>query len=181
MTRLHTAPLEQAEGKAAELFKKIKGAAGFVPNAYADLGANNPEALEFVLGLDALIRKTSLTMKDVETIRIAVSQDANCHYCLAAHTVFAQRAGISAEAIYAFRHGKPSGDARIDAVAAFSYALVSKRGLVAPEVLAEIRAAGFSDRQITDVLLVIAGITFTNLFNRVNDTVLDFPDPDASR
>jgi alkylhydroperoxidase family enzyme len=52
-------------------------------------------------------------------------------------------------------------------------------GLLDIQALDAARSAGFSDAQITEVLLVIAGITFTNLFNRVNDTVLDFPAADA--
>jgi len=38
-----------------------------------------------------------------------------------------------------------------------------------------VKAAGYNDQQITETLLAIADITFTNLFNRVNDTVVDFP------
>ena len=37
------------------------------------------------------------------------------------------------------------------------------------------RAAGYSDAQVVDTLLTVAAITFTNLLNRVNDTVVDFP------
>ena len=39
---------------------------------------------------------------------------------------------------------------------------------------------GVTDAQVVDTLLAIASITFTNLFNRVNDTVLDFPPAPAA-
>jgi alkylhydroperoxidase family enzyme len=45
-------------------------------------------------------------------------------------------------------------------------------------VVAAVQTAGYSDAQIVDTLLAIASITFTNLVNRVNDTVLDFPAAD---
>jgi len=38
-----------------------------------------------------------------------------------------------------------------------------------------VRAAGYTDRQIIEINLAIASITFTNLVNRVNDTTIDFP------
>jgi alkylhydroperoxidase family enzyme len=37
------------------------------------------------------------------------------------------------------------------------------------------RAAGYTERQVIEINLAIASITFTNLVNRVNDTTLDFP------
>jgi alkylhydroperoxidase family enzyme len=45
-----------------------------------------------------------------------------------------------------------------------------------PEAVVDaVRAAGYTDRQIIEINLAIASITFTNLVNRVNDTTLDFP------
>jgi len=38
-----------------------------------------------------------------------------------------------------------------------------------------IRRTGFSDAQITEILMVLAQTVFTTLFNRVNQTELDFP------
>jgi alkylhydroperoxidase family enzyme len=56
--------------------------------------------------------------------------------------------------------------------------LASTSGTASAEVVAAVKAAGYSDQQIVDTLLVIASITFTNLLNRVNDTALDFPAAD---
>ena len=43
--------------------------------------------------------------------------------------------------------------------------------------LAAVRAAGYTDANITDITVVIAQKTLSNLFNHVHDTVLDFPAP----
>jgi hypothetical protein len=61
MTRLYTQPVSQATGHAAQLFTAIKGAIGMVPNAFADIGNNSPVALEAILNLDTVLRKSSLT------------------------------------------------------------------------------------------------------------------------
>jgi uncharacterized peroxidase-related enzyme len=175
MSRLHTLPVSEASGAAASLFAAIKGAIGKVPNAYATVGSNSPVALEAALNLDGALRKSSLSAKDIEVVKLAVSQDAQCDYCLAAHTLMGGKAGLSGEAILAVRHGQPSGDAHIDALAAFAHHVATTSGTVQAEVVAAVRAAGFSDAQIVDTLLAIASITFTNLLNRVNDTTLDFP------
>lgn len=180
MTRLYTQAVAEATGKSAQLFGAIKSAVGMVPNAYANIGNNSPLALEAALNLDGALRKSSLSAQDLEAIKLAVSEVAGCDYCLAAHTLFAKKAGLSGEAIVDLRHGQASGNARNDALSAFARSLVSTRGTVAPEVVAAVKEAGVSDEQIVDALLAISSITFTNLFNRVNDTVLDFPAADQA-
>jgi AhpD family alkylhydroperoxidase len=157
------------------LFSAIKGALGKVPNAYVTIGSNSPLALEAALNLDAALRKSSLSAKEIEVVKLAVSQDAQCDYCLAAHTLMGGKAGLSADAIVAVRHGQPSDDARLDALARFVHSVVTTSGDVPAEVLLAVKQAGYSDAQIVDTLLAVASITFTNLFNRVNLTPIDFP------
>lgn len=174
-TRLYTQAVSEASGHAAQLFTAIKGAIGKVPNAYVTIGSNSPVALEAALNLDGALRKSSLSGKEIEVIKLAVSQEAQCDYCLAAHSMMGAKAGLSAEAIQGVRHGSSSGDARIDALATFAHTVVSTSGDVPAAVVIAVKQAGYSDAQIVDTLLAIASITFTNLFNRVNTTTLDFP------
>lgn len=178
MTRLHTPPLAEATGHAAQLFTAIRGAIGMVPNAYATIGSNSPVALEAALNLDGALGKSSLSKKQVEAIKLAVSAVAQCDYCLAAHTLMGKHAGLSREAILAVREGSPSGDGALDALADFVHTLVRSSGTVPAAAVEAVKAAGYSDAQIVDTLLAITSITFTNLVNRVNDTVLDFPAAD---
>ncbi|MRW91105.1 carboxymuconolactone decarboxylase family protein [Duganella sp. FT80W] len=175
MSRLYTQAVSEASGHAAQLFSAIKGAVGKVPNAYVTIGSNSPLALEAALNLDAALRKSSLSAKEIEVVKLAVSQDAQCDYCLAAHTLMGGKAGLSVDAIVAVRHGQPSDDARLDALARFVHSVVTTSGDVPAEVVLAVKQAGYSDAQIVDTLLAVASITFTNLFNRVNLTPIDFP------
>jgi uncharacterized peroxidase-related enzyme len=175
MNRLHFVPASAAEGQAAQLYSAIKGSVGMVPNAYVGIGSNSPAALEAVLHLDAVLKKGSLSGKEIEAVKLAASQAASCDYCLAAHTAISKLHGLTADAIVALRHGDPSGDARLDALAAFTVNMVRGKGNVPPEAVAAVRAAGYTDAQLVDAMLAVASITFTNVFNRVNDTPLDFP------
>jgi AhpD family alkylhydroperoxidase len=175
MSRLFTQPVSEASGHAAQLFSAIQGAIGKVPNAYVGVGSNSPVALEAVLNLDAALRKSSLSAKEIEVVKLAVSQHAQCDYCLAAHTLMGGKAGLSGAAIVAVRHGQPSGDTRLDALATFVHSVVSTSGDVPGAVVIALKQAGYSDAQMVDTLLAVTAITFTNLFNRVNLTELDFP------
>jgi uncharacterized peroxidase-related enzyme len=175
MSRLFNQAIDQASGDAAQLFSGIQKAVGMVPNAYAVIGNNSPLALQAVLTLEATLAKSSLSAKEREIIKLAVSEDASCAYCLAAHTLFGQKAGLSKEQTIAARHGQPSGDAKADALASFVHTLSTTRGDVPAAAVDAVKAAGYTDQQIVDALLTMASINFTNLLNRVNTTNLDFP------
>lgn len=175
MPRLHTAPVAEATGQAAELFVGIKAAFGTVPQVYVDMGSNSSIALAASISLDGAVSKGSLSQKDVEIVKLVVSEVAQCDYCLAAHTMLGKRHGLKAEDMLNLRHGATSGDLRADALANFARLLVTMRGTVPANSVAAVKAAGFSDAQIVDIALAITSITMTNLFNRINDTVVDFP------
>lgn len=175
MSRLTTLPVADTTGAAAPLFAAIKGAMGKVPNAYVTIGTNSPVALEAALTLDGALRKSSLSGKDIEVVKLATSQKAQCDYCLAAHSLAGKKYGLTPEAIHGARHNAGTGEARYDALTAFVHAVVGTSGTVPQAVVDAVKAAGISDTEIVDTLLAIASITFTNLFNRVNDTTLDFP------
>lgn len=180
MSRLHDAPVANATGAAADLFAAITKAAGKVPNAYAAIGNNSPLALDAVLKLDAALGKSSLSRKQIEAVKLAVSEANGCDYCVAAHTLMGRKSGLSEADMLAIRRGGATADAQLDVLAGFARTAVTTRGTVPAENVAAVRAAGYSDQQIVDTLLAITTISFTNLFNRVNDTVVDFPVPAAA-
>lgn len=175
MSRLTTIQPTDAAGATAEVFATIRKAIGKVPNVYATIGTHHPDALTAMLAVDAVVGKGTLSKAEIETVRLAVSEAAGCDYCVAAHTLAGKFAGLAPDAMKQIRHGEPTGDAKRDALVAFVRTLVTTRGTVPADALERFRAAGFSERQVIEVILTVTGITFTNLVNRVNDTDLDFP------
>ncbi|WP_233837163.1 carboxymuconolactone decarboxylase family protein [Paraburkholderia sp. ZP32-5] len=178
MPRLYTITASEATGRAAELFNAVKQAVGKVPNSYVGIGANSPVALEAVLSLEASLKKSSLSARDIEVVKLVVSETTGCDYCLAAHTLMSKKIGLDREAILALREARPTGNARDDALATFVFNLLTTSGTVQADVITAIKQAGVTDAQIVDVTMAIASIAFTNLFNRINDTTLDFPAAD---
>jgi len=53
--------------------------------------------------------------------------------------------------------------------------LTNTSGTISDEEFAAIKDAGYTDAQLVDISLAIALTVFTNVFNRVNDTDVDFP------
>jgi alkylhydroperoxidase family enzyme len=69
----------------------------------------------------------------------------------------------------------PRGDAKRDALVDFVRTLAQSSGTVSDEDFAAIKAAGYSDAQLVEISLAFATTVFTNVFNRINDTDIDFP------
>jgi uncharacterized peroxidase-related enzyme len=175
MSRIPTPAVESATGATAELFAQIKKAAGKVPNTFAAIGAHGPAALKVMLQADAVLAAGSLSKQDQETIKLAVSAAVGCDYCEAAHSLLGKLTGLQPEALRRIRAGQPTGDAKRDALVRFVRLLVLTRGSISEEEFLAIKAAGYTDTQLVDISLALAVITFTNAFNRINDTTLDFP------
>lgn len=175
MSRIATPALDTATGATADVYAQIRKAAGSVPNAFAAIGALRPAALKAVLAADGVLASGSLDKRDRETIKLLVSAVAGCDYCVAAHSLLGKMAGLQQDVLKQIRAGQSTGDGKRDALIRFVKLLVSASGTISADEFAAIKAAGYTDPQIVDISLAIALTVFTNVFNRINDTTVDFP------
>jgi uncharacterized peroxidase-related enzyme len=175
MSRLSVPSFESATGATADIFGQIKKAIGSVPNTFAAIGAHGPAALKAVLAADAVLALGNLSKRDQETIKLVISGVAGCDYCVAAHSLLGKLAGLKPEELKNIRDGKPTGDVKRDALVRFVRKLAATSGTVSDADFAAIKDAGYSDAQLVDISLAFATTVFTNVFNRINDTDIDFP------
>ena len=175
MTRIVTPALDTATGATADVYAQIKKAAGKVPNTFATIGAHGPQALQAVLAADGVLAGGSLSKQEQEIVKLVTSEVVQCDYCISAHSLLGKLTGLSLPALKQLRDGQPTGDARHDALAHFVRHLVGSRGTISQGQFEAIRAAGFTDQQLVEISLAIAVTTFTNIFNRINDTANDLP------
>jgi uncharacterized peroxidase-related enzyme len=174
MSRIAIPAIESATGPTAELYAQIKQAAGKVPNTFAVIGALGPETLKAMLHADEVLARSSLSSQDQETIKLLVSELSGCDYCAAAHTQLAKTTGLSPAIVRQIRAGQPTRDGKRDALVRLVGKLVKTSGTISDQDFATIKAAGYTDQQLVDISLTIAVITFTNVFNRINNTELDY-------
>lgn len=179
MSRLSTLKPAAATGITAELFAALKDAAGMIPNCYKTIATHSPTGLKALLEMDGVIRESTLTEREIECIRLAVSIHAECDYCTAAHSYLAHFTGLSSPMIEHIRQGHDTQDARLDPLLDFVRNILSSRGTVPASAVEVLLNAGYTEQHIVETLLVIASTTFVNLVNRVNDTTIDFPQATA--
>jgi uncharacterized peroxidase-related enzyme len=175
MSRINVPPIASATGATAEVYAQVKKAAGGIPNLFAALGALSPEALKAVLNAEGALGSGTLSKQDVETIKLLVSELTGCDYCVAAHVMLGKMTGLSPETLKQIRSGQPTGEAKRDALVHFVRTLQQTSGTIPAKEFAAIKAAGYTDTQLVEITLAIALTIFTNAFNRINDTDVDFP------
>jgi uncharacterized peroxidase-related enzyme len=177
MSRIAIPPIEAATGATAEIYAQIKKSIGGVPNTLAFLGALTPAGLKAFLNADGILGAGSLGKKDLETIRLVVSEIAGCDYCVAAHTAIGKMAGLAPETMKQVRAGEATGDAKRDALVRFVRTIVTTTGTLSQDAFDAIKAAGYTDENLAEISLAVGLMVVTNTFNRINDTVVDFPAP----
>lgn len=173
MSRIPQINPESATGHAKELLDAVKGKLGLVPNMTRAM-ANSPAVLDGYLSLSGSLSKGNLSAKQREQIALTVGQVNGCDYCLAAHSTIGKMVGLTAEQIMDSRRGT-AVDPKAEALVVFARRVVDERGRVSDLDLANARAAGLDDAALAEVVANVALNLFTNYFNHVAETDIDFP------
>lgn len=177
MSRIQTVNPAQATGQAKELLDGVKSKLGMTPNMMRAM-ANSPAVLDAYLKFSGILGSGSLPAKTREQIALVVGQTNACNYCLSAHSAIGKMVGLTAAQILESRRGA-SAEPATDAVLRFARQIVDKRGLVSDADLAAVRNAGWDDRAIAEIVANVALNIFTNYFNHVAETEIDFPRAEA--
>lgn len=173
MSRVKPVSPEQASSAVKEIYDGIKKQMGGLPNIFQNMG-NSSAVLKGFLGLSDAAAQTSLDPKLREQIALIVGQTNHCNYCLSAHTVLGGKAGLQSDEIMQARRAK-SSDSKTQAILKFAQLVVEKRAQVTDQDVKELKAAGVNDAEVGEIVMLIVLNIFTNYFNLVTDTPIDFP------
>ncbi len=175
MSRLHTPTTVETSPEASRAsLAAVARSLGSVPNLFRVVG-NSPAALKGYLGLGGALAASSLDAKTQERLALVVAESNDCDYCLSAHTYLARNvARLDDAEITANRNGT-SNDVQAAAAVRFAAQVVAARGHVTDEQFGAVKAAGFSDAAVVEIVLAVALNTFTNYINEVAGTEIDFP------
>ncbi len=147
---------------------------GSVPNLFR-LAATSPAALEGYLGMMGALAKGVLPAPTRERIALAVAEVNGCNYCLAAHAYLGKHLAKLDDAEIVANRAGTSHDTKADAAVRFAVVVARARGHVGHAALQAVRAAGYSDAQVVEIVQHVALNTWTNYLNEVAATDIDFP------
>jgi uncharacterized peroxidase-related enzyme len=171
---IHTA--ESAPGM-APTFTAIEGKFGFVPNLLAVM-AESPATISSYLSVQTALESSgTLNAQERNVVQLATAEANGCTYCTNAHGMIGEgMLSQDAAEVASLRAGKPiAGNARHEALRAFTVEVIDTRGDVSEEAMEAFLAAGFTRGQALEVVTGIAAKTISNYTNRMAATPLDEP------
>ena len=155
------------------MLSAIHQAFGATPAMFKTV-AQSPAALKMMWSAFGALGAGVIPPRLGEQIAVAVADRNACEYCLAAHTALGRKAGASAAEMAAAQAGE-SADPKTNAALRFALKVVDARGQVTDADVQALRAAGFDDEHIVEILAHVALNLFTNYVNVAFAVPVDFP------
>ncbi len=137
--------------------------------------ANSEPALQAYLAMESALQAGSLNDRELECIKLLVSELTQCRFCLSVHTAKSKAAGLDASDQLAIRRGEPLQDARLNILCELVRTLHGTPGELEDALLTRVRKAGFSDKNLLDVTMAMSTIFFTNMTNHINRSESPLP------
>ena len=156
------------------LLANSKKSFGMIPGLHAVM-AEAPGLLEAYKTVHELFVNSSFDKDEITVVWQSVNVEHACHYCVPAHTGIAKSMGVSDEITDALRNKTPLPNARLEALRTFTLSVVRDRGNVDGSAVQAFLDAGFTKRQILEVILGVAQKVMSNYTNHLADTPVDKP------
>lgn len=163
-----------ADAKARAVLERAKAQVGFIPNMYAGM-ANSPGLLQTYLdGYDRFRKDSGLTSAEQEVVFLTISRSNGCDYCMAAHSMIADRMSkVPPPVTAAIRERQVIPDPKLAALSRFTDVLLDTRGLPSTGDVQAFLKAGFAERHVLEIILAIAVKTLSNYSNHLLHTPID--------
>jgi alkylhydroperoxidase family enzyme len=136
--------------------------------------ANSPAALCAYLNLASAFQDAVLAGEIRDLIGITIAERSGCDYTLSAVCALARSGGRSESDIANARMAR-ADDAKTAAALQFAAKIVDWRGHLRASEVAALRAGGFSDGEICDIVATVVLNIYRSYFNLVADPEIDFP------
>ncbi len=160
---------ENTAGSTKELLTTIQKNYGFFPNMFGYM-AEAPVTIEAYLALNDLVSKTSFTPAQQQVALLAVSVENNCDFCAVAHRAIGKMKGANLQTLTEIATYRVITDQQDRALATFAQTIAKNRGRPAEAEVQAFLDAGFTKRQILEVILIVSIKTLSNYINHLTNT-----------
>ncbi|WP_306131924.1 carboxymuconolactone decarboxylase family protein [Roseivivax marinus] len=165
---------DSAPEESKPLLQKSQENFGMIPSLHAVM-AEAPGLLEGYQTLHALFQDTSFDKDEITVVWQSINVEHACHYCVPAHTGIAKSMGVSDEITDALRNETPLPNDRLEALRDFTLSVVRERGNVDKAAVDAFLEAGFTKRQVLEVVLGVSQKVMSNYVNHIAETPVDKP------
>lgn len=147
---------------------------GMIPALHAVM-AEAPGLLEGYQQLHRLFTETSFDATEQTVVWQTINVEHACHYCVPAHTAIAKMTDVPDEVTEALRNETPLPTAKLEALRDFTLSVVRDRGNVDDAAVQRFVDAGYTKRQILEVVLGVSQKVMSNYTNHLAYTPIDKP------
>ena len=174
MTDFPMHDVESAPEKSKPLLENSLKGFGMIPGLHAVM-AEAPGALEAYQNLHQLVLDSSFDNDEKTVVWQTINVENACHYCVPAHTGIAKSMGVDGAITNALRDKTALPNARLKSLRDFTLALVRERGNLDDATVQTFLDAGFTKRNILEVILGYSQKIMSNYTNHIADTPVDKP------
>lgn len=164
---------DQLDERGQVIFDAIKQKLGVVPNLYATIGYSSG-VLESFLGFADAAASGAFTAREVEAIKLAVSEANGCDYCRAAHTALAKMNGFTQEETLELRDGTIA-DPKLNVLTNLAIEVAETAGQVDEGIRQRFFDLGYDEKALIDFAAIVISVTFTNYVFGLTHVPIDFP------
>ena len=168
--KLHDQNSAPAESK--QLLEKVKASSGMIPGLYAVL-AESPEALRAYVELGKIFSQSSLSDEEKTVVWQAINVEHECKFCVPAHTLVAKLMKVDETITNALRDKTPLPNEKLEKLREFTLILVRNRGKATEEEVSVFLEAGFTKKNILEVIVGISQKVLSNYTNYIANTPLN--------
>ena len=116
---------------------------------------------------------SSFDKDELTVVWQTINVEHACHYCVPAHTGIAKNMKVDDAISDALRNETPLPNARLEALRTFTLSVVRDRGNVDDSAVQAFLDAGFTKRQILEVVLGVSQKVMSNYTNHLANTPVD--------
>lgn len=157
-----------------ELLAASRKQNGMIPGLHAVM-AEAPGLLGAYQQVGELFLASSFDKDEITVVWQSVNVEHACHYCVPAHTAIAKSMKVDDAITDALRDETPLPTDRLEALRSFTLAVVRERGNVPDSDVQTFVDAGFTKRQVLEVILGISQKVMSNFTNHLAHTPVDAP------
>ena len=170
--KIHTLETVPTESKA--LAEASIKANGMLPNLHAVM-AEAPGLFEGYQVLHKLFTESSFDAEQMTVVWQTINVEHECTYCVPAHTAIAGMMGVDSAITEALRNQTAMPTEKLQVLHETTLAMVRSRGNLSQDEITKFFDAGYTQRQLLEIVLGMAQKVMSNYTNHLAETPVDAP------
>ncbi|MDF7808313.1 hypothetical protein P4E94_12740 [Pontiellaceae bacterium B12219] len=170
--KIHT--IETAPEASKAMLSGIQEKTGMIANLQGVM-AEAPGLLEGYMKLHQLALDSSFNDEEVTVVWQTFNVEHECHYCVPAHTAIAHMMKVDPAITEALRKGGNMPTEKLQVLHETALSMSRNRGHLTEAEKEKFYAAGYENRQLLEIVLILSQKVMSNYVNHLAETPIDEP------